>query len=83
MFKSLTSKLSLTNRPSRSITAAICAVAMATVLSGTAAAFSPTRDLPDGGATAVTPRLHSGIESTGWIDAKLKTTAGYKVLVLE
>jgi hypothetical protein len=83
MFKSTTTKLSRTNGRTRSITAAISGLALAMVLSGSAMAYQPTRDLPDGLAAQAASPLDRGLGSEGWIEAKLKTTAGYKVLVLE
>ena len=83
MFRSLTTKPSRTSGRTRSITATICGLAIAMVLSGSMMAYQPTRDLPDGSAAQAASQLHRGIESEGWIEAKLKTTAGYKVLVLD
>jgi len=83
MSRSLTTKLSRTNERTRSTTAPICGLALAMVLSGNMMAYQPAHDLPDGSAAQAASPVDRGIESEGWIDAKLKTTAGYQVLVIE
>ena len=83
MSRSLTTKLSRTNERTRSTTAPICGLALAMVISGSTMAYQPTRDLHDGNAPQAASPLDRGIESSGWINAKLKTTAGYQVLVIE
>jgi len=83
MFRSTTATLSRTNGRTRSITAAISGLALAMALSGSTMAYQPARDLPDDSAAQAASPLDRGIESSGWINAKLKTTAGYQVVVIE
>jgi len=83
MSRSLTTKLRRANERTRSITAPIGGLALAMVLSGSMMAYQPARDLPDGNAAEAASPLDRGIESSGWVDAKLKTTSGYQVLVIE
>ena len=65
-------------RPGRRLAASIVAVALAAAISGPVAAVPLKLDQPGGSAVSVDP---SRTESSSEFGAKLRTTAGYKVLV--
>ena len=82
MFTFKATRRAPTNLRGRRLTALTCAIVLAMALAGPAAAIQSNRDLPDGDAISIDAGL-SGVASSGWLTAKLRTTTGYKVLVLE
>ena len=72
-----------TRRRTRRSAAPILAVTLTAALSGTAGAAQLLRDQNDGGGVYVTPTTAPRVDEGRWLDAKLRTTAGYRVLVFE
>jgi hypothetical protein len=82
MFTLKTTRRATTKPRGRRLTALTCAIVLAMALAGPAAAIQSSRDLPDGNAISINAGL-SGVASSGWLTAKLRTTTGYQVLVHE
>jgi hypothetical protein len=65
-------------RHGRRLAASIAALAMAAAISGPVAAIPLRLDQPGGSTVSVDP---SRAQRASWISAKLRTVAGYRILV--
>ncbi len=71
----------MSTRLGRRLTTVVCAGALATLLTGNVAAYSPAGDPDGGGTTAVVRQLDGQIFWSQQLMFKLATSAGYDFLV--
>ena len=63
------------------LAAPVAALALAMAISGQVGAMPLKREFPVGGPVSVTPSEPFRIDEAAWLAAKLRTTAGYRILV--